>query len=119
MIVNLLLPIAIISSIAAIYHWIAAAWAFDRLVKRMHESDNLRWKALGTPVGFFWRPRFSLREWTNAIPARNRLVSEILFSRRPFDPADDDLTRFRSLGIRFMVLCLVNACIILLAIVKG
>ena len=118
MIVELLLPIAVLSSIAAIYHWIAAARAFDRLVKRMHDSDNLRWKALGSPVGFFWRPRYSLREWTSAISGRNRLVSEILFSRRQFESVDDDLPRFRRLGVRFVALCIINVCIIVIAAMK-
>src|SRR5687767_11620254 len=80
--VDLLLLLAILSSAASIYHWIAAARAFDRLVKRMHDSNNEIWRRLDSPAGFFWRPRYSLREWMRAVPARNRLASDILFSRR-------------------------------------
>lgn len=112
---NFLLPIAMLNAIAAFYNGIGATRAFDRFVKRLHDNDNLRWKALGSPAGYFWRPRYSLREWIHAIPARDRLWSGIVFSRRQFDFVDDDLPRIRRSALRFIVLCMVNAVIIILA----
>lgn len=53
---SLLMPVSLVLSLTLGWIGIRRLRRFDAALRHLYETDHERWKKLGGPTGFFWRP---------------------------------------------------------------